>query len=70
MSINNRADTILLAFQSSIAEYGLPSRIRIDRGGENIHIAEIMLSHPDRGPGRGSVIARGSVHNQKIERLA
>ena len=27
-----------------------------------------MLEHPQRGPGRGSIITGGTVHNQRIER--
>ena len=31
---NNRAETTLEAFQNGVFEYGLPSRVRTDRGGE------------------------------------
>ena len=55
-STDNRADTVFQLFLDAVDVYGLPSRVRCDRGTENYDVGYCMLSHPLRGPNRRSVI--------------
>ena len=42
-SNNNRADTVLELFKEAVNCWGLPSRVRSDKGGENVGISMFML---------------------------
>ena len=64
---NNRATTVVQCFFQGTRQYGFPSRVRSDRGGENYLVSVLMCMV--RGVNRGSHIAGRSVHNQRIERL-
>ena len=64
---NNRACTVMQAFSEAVQLYGVPSRVRADRGTENVRVSDYMLSF--HGYGRSSFTAGRSVHNQRIERL-
>ena len=52
-SNNNRSDTVLDLFKDAIHTYGLPSRVRCDKGCENVKVSMFLLTHPLRGIGRG-----------------
>ena len=51
--------TVLELFQSATRLYGVPSRVRADRGGENTAVARYMVLL--RGSGQGSFISGPSV---------
>ena len=61
---NNMACTVLNVFREAVLVYG---RVRGDRGGENVDIADFMIVQ--QGEGRGSFLCGRTVHNQRIERL-
>ena len=58
---------VATSFLQACNKYGLPERVRCDRGMENFHVG--LLMNILRGPERGSIITGQSVHNQRIERL-
>ena len=63
-SSNNRLDAGLDCFVKATQEYGMPSRVRTDRGGENVSVGGYI--EEVRGQGRCSYLA---VHKTQIERL-
>jgi hypothetical protein len=51
-STDNRASTVLSVFLEAVQAYGMPSRMRGDRGGENKDVSVFMIM--TNGPNRAS----------------
>jgi len=64
---NNRSKTVFQLFWHTTMEFGIPSHVQSDKGGENMLVYHFVVAY--RGPDRDSRIAGSSVHNQCIERL-
>ena len=63
----NLAAKVHALFAVAVEKNGWPSKVRSDKGGENLDVAASMLRC--REMNRGSIIAGLSVHNKRIERL-
>ncbi len=66
-SENNKSQTVLQYFLEGINEFGLPSQVRTNYGGENILVKQYMNASCKEE--RNSFIAGCFVYNQRIERL-
>jgi len=66
-SSNNKKETVSALFDKATDQWGFPSRVRSDKGGEN-QLVWVQMEAV-RGENRGSFLASSSVHNQRIERL-
>lgn len=62
-----KAGTVLNFFQCAINQFGVPKRVRSDKGGENRKVAELMIAL-NNGDGNCFITGK-SVHNQRIERF-
>ena len=61
---NNKAPTVLACFLMGVYTYGLSSKVRSDKGRENVLVADHMIK--ERGPERRSMITGPSTHNQRL----
>ena len=64
---NNKATTVLPYFLKGVETYGIPSRVRSEKGRENVLVTDCMIEK--HVPEKGSMIAGPRTHNQRTERL-
>ena len=64
---NNKATTVVSYFSHAASMFGLPDKIRSDKGGENVDVWRYVLRYHDMDP--TYIIVGSSTHNERIERL-
>jgi hypothetical protein len=63
---NNLSTSTIVLFKDAVKRYQLPARVRGDKGGENVLIAEWMIKYSLYG---NAFLVGRSTHNTRIERL-
>ena len=46
-SNNNKSQTVFHLYESAVRDYGLPDRVRSDKGGENIKVTSRIITFQD-----------------------
>lgn len=64
---NNKASTVVSFFSSAVNLFGMPDKIRSDKGGENTDVWRYMLHYNNMDS--SCVVTGSSTHNERIERL-
>ena len=64
---NNKSETLLSCFMKGMQTYGIHSRMRFDKGKENVLIADFMIAN--REPECGIMICGKNTNNQHVERF-
>ncbi len=64
---NNEADTVVHHFSNAVHSFGLPDKVRSDKGGENVLVWRYTLHYHDMVP--GCIVVSSSTHNERIERM-
>ena len=64
---NNEADTVVHNFSNAVCSFGLPDKVRSDKGGENVQVWRYTLHYHEMDP--ACVVIGSSTHNERIERM-
>ena len=64
---NNKASTVVSYFSRAASTFGIPDRVRSDKGGENADVWRYMLHYHNMQS--ACVITGSSTHNERIEML-